>query len=140
MYKSFAVFSGILIAFMITFNGLLSNYTGGYLALIIIHVVGLIILIPILLFKRQKLSSLKYIPIYLFGAGAIGIFMVFFTNISFSFLGVSLTVSLGILGQSIASCIIDHYGLLGMEISKFQKEKLFGFVLVFIGIIIMVIY
>jgi len=140
MYKLYAAFVGILLAFMITFNGILSHYIGDYWALIIIHVVGLITLIPILFLKKEKPSSLKGIPIYLLSAGALGIFMVFFNNICFSVLGVSLTVSLGLLGQSIASCIIDHYGLFGMKVSKFQKEKLFGFLLVFAGIIIMVIY
>lgn len=140
MYKLYAAFVGILLAFMITFNGILAHYVGDYSALVIIHVVGLITLMPILFLKKEKKFKLKGIPIYLLSAGALGIFMVFFNNICFSFLGVSLTVSLGLLGQSITSCIIDHYGLFGMEVSKFHKEKLFGFLLVFIGIIIMVIY
>lgn len=140
MYKSWAVFVGILIAVMVTFNGFLANYVGDYISLIIIHIVGLVALIPILLFKGAKLPRLRGIPIYLFGAGALGVFMVFSSNICFNFLGVSLTLSLILLGQSITSCIIDHYGLFGMEIKRFQKEKLFGFLLVFTGIIAMLIY
>ncbi len=140
MNKLYAVFVGMLVAIMVTFNGLLANYAGAYPALIIIHIVGLAIILPTMFLKREKLSKLKGIPIYLFSAGALGVFMVYSNNLCFNFLGVSLTLSLVLLGQSIASCIIDHYGLLGMEIKKFQKEKLLGFILVSIGIIIMFIY
>lgn len=140
MNKLYAVFVGMLVAIMVTFNGLLANYAGDYPALIIIHLVGLAIILPIMFFKKQKLSKLQGIPIYLFGAGALGVFMVFSNNICFNFLGVSLTLSLVLLGQSIASCIIDHYGLFDMEIKRFQREKLFGFILVSIGILIMFVY
>lgn len=140
MNKLYAVFVGMLVAIMVTFNGLLANYAGDYPALIIIHIVGLIIILPTMFFKREKLSKFKGIPIYLFSAGALGVFMVYSNNLCFNFLGVSLTLSLVLLGQSIASCIIDHYGLLGMEIKRFQKEKLLGFILVSIGIIVMFTY
>lgn len=140
MYRLFAVFSGVLIALMVTFNGSLSNNIGDYSALIIIHLVGLITIICILIVKKVSIPRLQKIPTYLFSAGALGVFMVFSNNICFNYLGVSLTLVLGLSGQSITSCIIDHFGLFGMEVSKFQKEKLLGFILIFIGIISMVIY
>ncbi|WP_432661849.1 DMT family transporter [Wukongibacter baidiensis] len=140
MNKLYAVFVGILVSIMVTFNGLLAKYAGDYLSLIIIHLVGLVILLPIMFFKKEKLSNLKGIPIYLFSAGALGVFMVFSNNMTFNFLGVSLTISLVLLGQSIASCIIDHYGLFEMEVKRFQKEKLLGFLLVLIGIVTMFVY
>lgn len=140
MNKLYAVFVGILVSIMVTFNGLLAKYSGDYLSLIIIHLVGLVIILLIMFFKKEKLSNLKGIPIYLFSAGALGVFMVFSNNMSFNFLGVSLTISLVLLGQSIASCIIDHYGLFEMEVKRFQKEKILGFLLVSIGIVTMFLY
>ncbi|SKC85218.1 DMT family transporter [Maledivibacter halophilus] len=140
MYKLFAVFSGVLIALMVTCNGSLSRNIGDELSLIVIHLLGLITIVGILIIRKKDVPKLKNIPIYLFSAGALGVFMVFSNNICFNYLGVSLTLALGLLGQSIASCIIDHFGLFGMEVSKFKKEKLFGFILIFIGIISMVIY
>ncbi|SHK04002.1 DMT family transporter [Paramaledivibacter caminithermalis] len=140
MYKLFVVLSGILVALMVTCNGILSNYIGDYPALILIHGVGLITIIAVLILKKQRLPKLKGVPIYLLSAGALGVFMIFSNNICFTYLGISLTVALGLLGQAIASCIIDHFGLFGMEISKFQKEKIIGFILIFAGIACMVIY
>lgn len=140
MYKLFAVVSGILVALMVTCNGTLSNYLGDYPALTFIHGIGFITIITILILTKQKFPKLKGIPIYLFSGGALGVFMIFSNNICFTYLGVSLTVALGLLGQLIASYIIDHFGLFGMEISKFQKEKIIGFIVIFAGIVLMVIY
>lgn len=140
MYKLLAVFSGILVSLMVTCNGTLSNYMGDYSSLTFIHGLGLITVIAILILRKQRFPKLKGTPIYLFSGGAIGVLMIFSNNICFTYLGVSLTVALGLLGQLIGSCIIDHFGLFGMEISKFKKEKIIGFILIFTGIALMVIY
>ncbi|WP_097027990.1 DMT family transporter [Clostridium peptidivorans] len=140
MYKYSAVLIGILIAIMIAFNGALDNQVGTYLATFIIHLVGLITIILILIFKKQKFLIKEKLPIYLFSAGAMGVFVVSFNNICFNKLGASLTVSLGIIGQLVLSCIIDHFGFLGMKVYKFKKKKLIGFAIIFIGIVVMTIY
>lgn len=140
MYKFSAVFIGLLIAIMVAFNGALDNQVGTYLATFIIHLVGLITIVLILILKKQKLLIKEKLPRYLFSAGAIGVFVVSFNNICFNNLGASLTLSLGIVGQLVLSCIIDHFGLLGMKAYKFKKKKLIGFAIIFIGIVIMTIY
>lgn len=66
--------------------------------------------------------------------------MVLFNNLCFNKLGASLTLSLGLLGQSVAAVIIDHFGLFGMEKHKFQSGKITGFVLIFLGIAVMMVY
>ena len=76
----------------------------------------------------------------MYSAGAIGVFTVLFNNITFSTLGVSLTIALGLFGQSMASIVIDHYGLLGMKVIKFNPNKLVGLVLIILGIIVMAIF
>lgn len=140
MYKASAVFIGILIAVMVSFNGVLANYTDQYISILIIHIVGLISVITILLLKKQKLKLHQNIPIYLFSGGLIGVLMVFINNICFNFLGASLTLSLGIFGQLILACFIDHYGLFGMAVYKFNKKKIIGFLIVLSGLVTMIIY
>ena len=61
-------------------------------------------------------------------------------NIGFNVLGVSITLALGLLGQSVSSIVIDHYGFLGMTVSKFNKKKLVGLIIIIIGIGIMTIF
>lgn len=140
MYKISAVFIGILIAIMVTFNGVLANYTDQYQSILIIHIVGLIAVIFILVLKKEKFIITKNIPIYLFTGGLIGVLMVFLNNLCFNFLGASLTLSLGIFGQLILACFIDHYGLFGLSIYKFKKKKIVGFLIILSGLVTMIIY
>ncbi|MBS4538853.1 DMT family transporter [Clostridium sp. D2Q-11] len=139
MYKLSASFIGILIALMVTFNGILAKKTGDYVSILMIHIIGLIAISLILIIKNKRINLKKDIPIYFFSGGAIGVIMIFFNNISFNNLGVSLTLSLGLFGQSITAVIIDHFGLLGMSKHTFNKKKTTGFILIFIGIFIMII-
>jgi bacterial/archaeal transporter family-2 protein len=140
MYNFLAALSGALIAIMITFNGALSNAVGNYTSSIIIHVVGLISIILVLIISKSKIILRKKIPIYLYSAGAIGVFTVLFNNLSFSALGVSITLALGLLGQSLSSIIVDHFGILGMKVIKFEKKKIIGLLLIALGILIMTIF
>ena len=140
MYKASAVVIGILITIMVSFNGVLSNYMGPYLPLLIIHIVGLIAVITILIIKKRKLRIPKDIPLYLFTGGLIGVFMVFLNNLCFNTLGASLTLSLGIFGQLILACFIDHYGLFGLTVYKFKKKKIIGFFIILLGLVTMIIY
>jgi len=140
MYKSSAVIIGILIAIMVTFNGILANYTDQYKSILIIHLVGLIVLIIILLLKKEKLKFKKGIPIYLFAGGLIGVFVVFLNNLCFNSLGASLTLSLGIFGQLVLACFIDHYGLFGLNVYKFNKKKIIGFFIILSWLITMIRY
>lgn len=140
MYKLSAVVIGILIAIMVTFNGVLANYTNQYLSIFIIHIVGLIAIIIILVLKKQKFNLNKNIPIYLFSGGLIGVLVVFLNNLCFNYIGASLTLSLGIFGQLVLACFIDHYGLFGLDIYKFKKKKIIGFFMILFGLVTMIIY
>ncbi|WP_315117832.1 DMT family transporter [uncultured Clostridium sp.] len=140
MYKLGSVIIGFLITIMVTINGVLAKGVGDYKSVLIIHVVGLISISLLLLLRKEKINLKKEIPKYLFSGGAIGVFVVLFNNISFNKLGAALTLSLGLFGQLIMSGIIDHFGLFNMDVSKFKVEKIFGFLVIFAGIVVMVIY
>ncbi|MFL0488184.1 MULTISPECIES: DMT family transporter [Bacillus] len=140
LYNFLSVFIGVLIAIMLPLNGILSEMIGNYTASVVIHLVGLIAVVFVLILNKNKIHFEKGIPLYLYSAGAIGVFTVLFSNISFSALGASITIALSLLGQSIASIVIDHFGLLGMKVAKFEKKKLVGLLFISSGIIVMTIY
>ena len=140
MYKASAVLIGILIAIMVTFNGILANYTDPYGSILIIHIVGLIAVIIILILTKQKFKLTKNIPIYLFSGGLIGVLVVFLNNLCFNSIGASLTLSLGIFGQLVLACFIDHYGLFGLNVYKFKKKKIIGFLIILSGLVTMIRY
>jgi transporter family-2 protein len=140
MYKISAVFIGLLIAVMVTFNGMLAGVSGDFIAVLIVQIVGLITVSIVLIIRKKKIILNRSFPFYLFMGGGIGVIITLLNNICFKDLGISLTLALGLLGQAIAAVIIDHFGLLGMDVYKFKKEKLVGFLLAFAGIAIMIIY
>ncbi|MEG1255748.1 DMT family transporter [Clostridium sp.] len=139
MYNFISIFLGGLIALMISVNGMLSNRIGNYTSSVIIHAVGLIAMLLVLIITKSKISFKQKLPIFLYSAGAIGVFTVLFTNLSFSILGASLTICLSLLGQAISSMVIDHYGLLGMKVVKFENKKILGLIIIVLGIVIMTI-
>ncbi|WIY63130.1 DMT family transporter [Bacillus arachidis] len=140
MYNLLSIIIGAFIAIMIPLNGVLSEMTGNYTSSVMIHIVGLVAIVIVLLVSKSKFHMQKGIPLYLYSAGAIGVFTVLFSNISFSALGVSITIALSLLGQSVSSIIIDHFGLLGMRVVKFEKKKMFGLLLISSGIVVMTIF
>jgi len=140
MNNLISAFIGAILSIMIMFNGVLTKTTGNYISIVVIHIVGLFSIILILLIRKSKFKLQNNIPLYWYSAGAIGVITVLFTNLSFLELGVSVTIALGLLGQSISSIIIDNFGLLGMDVVKFEKKKFIGLIFIAIGILIMTIF
>ncbi|MCU9814593.1 DMT family transporter [Paraclostridium sp. AKS73] len=132
-----SILTGVVLSTMVVVNGDLGNATGNYISSVIIHFVGLIGIIILLVVTKSKIKNLKGIPFYMFSGGLIGILTVLFTNISFTNLGVSLTVSLALLGQLVTSIVIDHFGYFDLEINKFEKKKIIGLGIIILGIFIM---
>ncbi|QUI24004.1 DMT family transporter [Vallitalea pronyensis] len=139
MYKALAIWNGVLIALMVSFNGLLAESIGNNEALILIHLIGLMGTTIIFFVKREKFVSIKGLSPFLFTAGLIGIFNVTFNNICFIELGAALTLGLCLLGQLIASSIIDHFGLLGVKVNPLNLKKITGIIIMSIGIVIMIV-
>lgn len=132
-----SILTGVVLSIMVVLNGDLGNAAGNYISSVIIHFVGLIGIIILLVVTKSKIKNLKGIPFYMFSGGLIGILTVLFTNISFTNLGVSLTVSLALLGQLVTSIVIDHFGYFDLEVNKFEKKKIIGLGIIILGIFIM---
>lgn len=139
MYKTLATINGALIALMITFNALLASHIGSDQSLITIHLIGLLGTIILLLGSRTKLKSLRGLPIYLFLGGALGIFNVLFNNLCFGVLGATITLSLNLIGQLVASMLLDHFGLFGLSINRINRGKMIGVSIMILGIISMIL-
>lgn len=137
MTNIISAFLGALIAVMIMFNGTLSYTMGNYTSSVIIHIIGLFAIILVLIISKSKIKIVKEIPLYLYSAGAIGVFTVLFNNLTFLKLGVSVTLALGLLGQSLSSILIDHFGLFGMNVIRFAKKKCIGLLFITFGIYMM---
>lgn len=137
MYYLLSLIAGSLLAFMVSSNGIVGEAAGNYASSVIIHFIGLVGVIGVLLVTKAKFKNLRKLPLWMYSAGLIGIITVLFNNLTYTSLGVSLTVALGLLGQSLTSILIDHFGLFGLPVSRFDKKKIVGFMIILGGIIIM---
>ncbi len=131
---------GVITSVMILLNGTLSDTYGNYTSTVLIHVVGLVSVIIVLIISKTTIKVSRNIPIYFYSAGFIGVATVIFTNLGFMNLGVSLTQALGLLGQTVLSLILDHFGLMGIKPSRFKVKKLIGLFFIAGGILVMTIY
>lgn len=139
MYKALAFLIGIIIAFMVSINGLLANMTGPYFSNFVYHLSGFFLILIVFIIQKAKTFRLKDIPVIFFLPGALSVLVVVLNNICINELGVTLTIAISLFGQIIISGLIDNYGLFHMPVIKFKKEKLIGYSFIFIGIILMVL-
>lgn len=137
MYYFLSLLTGILISFMIVFNGGLTKQYGVYSATVIIHITGLILISLAVLIKREQPFSKRY-AWFLYLGGAIGVLTTVFNNFSFGRISVSAILALGLFGQSISGLVIDQHGFFGMPKYPFTKQKLIGLLLILAGIVSMI--
>lgn len=137
MYKSLAIFTGIVITIMVSMNGLLSELVGQTTANIFIHLLGLSAATVIFILTKQYKNNFSNIPAWMFTGGMLGAVLLYCNNTTFIEIGASMTIALALFGQTIFSCIIDHYGFFGMNKVEFKKSKIVGFGIILTGIIMM---
>jgi bacterial/archaeal transporter family-2 protein len=137
MYTFLSGLIGALTAVMIELNGGLAKDIGNYASSIFIHLTGLILVALILLLSRSKPPFQKTVSPILLSGGALGFLTVVCANVGFMSLGVSLTLALGLLGQTVAALVIDHFGWLGAPVVTFDRRKIGSLALIACGIAVM---
>lgn len=139
MYKGLSALIGALIAVMVLLNGELAGGIGNYASSVFIHLSGLVLICLMLWLSKSKTPFQKHIPPVLLLGGAVGFITVVMTNISFSSLGVSLTLALSLLGQTFTAVLIDHNGWFGSKRIRFDLRQIWSLALIVGGIAAMVI-
>lgn len=137
MYKNLALINGSLLAVMVFLNGMLASITGAYMSTLIFHVLGFVLIIIISVAMKNKLLKLKEIPLLFFLPGVLSVITILLNNISIPQIGLTLSIGVTLFGQLIMSSLVEHFGLLGMPINRFKKEKLLGFSIISLGIVVM---
>lgn len=137
MYTILSGVIGALTAAMIELNGGLANHIGNYASSTFIHLSGLILVALMLALTRSKAPFHKAIPPLLLSGGVLGFLTVVCANVGFMRLGVSLTLALGLLGQTVSALAIDHFGWLGACVVTFDRKKIGSLALIASGIAVM---
>ena len=138
MYKNLALINGAILAIMVFFNGMLASIIGPYMSTFVYHALGFILIMIISIIKKNRLSNLKELPYIFFIPGVLGVITILLNNISISQIGITLAVGVGLFGQLVMSSLVEHFGLFGMPINRFKKEKILGFSMISLGIVVMI--
>lgn len=86
---------------------------------------------------RGKVAGLVEAPWWVWGAGLAGAFSVTTNMVALPRVSAAVVIAAGLVGQSIASLIIDHYGWLGVPRVPLNAWRVGGVVLVFVGMLLM---
>ena len=134
-----AMISGALSAITVAQNGDLARYFGNIPATVIVHVVGLATMLLWLALRRGKIRWNRATPWYGYFGGVLGVLTVLGCNVSFAALGVSVSVALMLLGQTLLGAAIDQFGLLGAARRPFRRQHALSFLLIAGGITVMLL-
>ena len=123
MAISMAILSGIVVSVMMVFNGQLSDLIDLYTATVLIHACGLLTMYIVLKVKHISLRDLPHASRFLYLGGVIGVFTVFFNNLTITILGASMISALGLCGQMLTSIILEQSGALGTQKTETAADK-----------------
>lgn len=132
-----AILSGIVVSVMMVFNGQLSEATGLYTATALIHASGLLTMCIVLKVKHISLRKLPRASWFMYMGGVIGVFTVFFNNLTITILGASLVSALGLCGQILTSLVLEQSQAFGVQKQKLQPMKLVALFIILVGIGVM---
>jgi len=134
----FALAIGLLIPFQGLLNSRLSSTIGHpYGAALVNFTGGLIIFIIANFFSPTGFPKLKVffeIPPYLLLGGLVGSFFIIGAIFLLPKLGATTWIALIVTGQLLMSLIMDHYGVLGLNIVKINIFRILGALMLLSGV------
>lgn len=133
-----ALLAGLLMSVQGVFNTRVMDSSNMWATNSWVHLTAFAASLSIWLFAgRENLLSVFNVSnkLYLFG-GVIGAFITFTVIKSISSLGPANATMLILLAQLVISCLIESFGLFGIEKMCFEWSKLIGVVLMIAGIVV----
>jgi transporter family-2 protein len=109
-------------------------------ATLISIMVSTIVLVPMLLaamWGRGRFDNLQSLPWWAWIGGACGAFFLVANIVSIPRLGAALTVACALLGQVIASMLIDSFGLFGVPKTMPNPYRICGAVMLVVGVVLL---
>lgn len=137
-----AIVGGSLLAVMIAINGEMKSFISPLEASWVVHGVGaLVALLLLVLFKAKPVNTANSVDLawWNYLGGLSGSFVVVLAVITVnSFLGITGTLVLTVVGQVLFGLISDQFGWFGLERHPFSLKKLYSicFILAGAGLIV----
>lgn len=126
--------SGVAVGLQSPLASMITQRLGMLESIFIIHIGGaLLIAIPLIFLGGGNLGNWRSLPWYALGAGSMGLIVVAGVSFMIPRVGVATAITLIIAGQLVISSVLDHYGLLGVDIRHMETQRVLGLVIVFVG-------
>lgn len=134
---AWSLFAGGVLALQIGMNGMLQSATRSpVIAALINFLIGTFLLLLAALVTRApwpSLAALRGIPAWAWLGGLCGAIYVATVSFTGPRLGATTVLALTLLGQSVVSMIVDHYGLVGLPVSPVTWTRVLGVALLLGG-------
>ncbi|MFS0788207.1 DMT family transporter [Shouchella sp. 1P09AA] len=128
--------AGISLSIEAALGGALGQNIGKLESTYYIFIVGaLSLFIGVLFFGKGNLGAMFDVPKWNLTGGILGATYLSLLIISVSLVGVGLSITVVIIGQLVASVIIDHFGWLGSKQIKIDKNRLFA-----VGLLVLALF
>ena len=135
----FSILAGMALPTQFSINAQLRNIVGSpVVASTVSFMVGAVALLVVSLFGKGINIKKEWFeaPWWVWTGGLLGAFYVVATVILIPRIGAAATVSYIFAGQMIASVLIDHFGIIGVQSHSLSLPRLCGLILVLIGVVI----
>lgn len=135
-----ALIAGVVLPVQTAVNNKMAVAVGSpTLGALVSFAVGTLSILIYSIASGESLSSLpnsKDAPAIAWIGGLLGAFFVTATIILLPRIGVAMTVSLIVAGQMITALIMDHFGLLGLEVRSISLLRVVGVLLISLGVVL----
>ena len=123
-----AFLAGVAMASQGTMNSAVSKAIGLSESTFVVHLTATLVMIAILLLGLGNGNWGNYgtIPWYYYAGGLIGVAITYGVVISIAKLGAAVATTSIIVGQVLTACLLDHFGLFGLEKIPLTWMKLLG--------------
>jgi bacterial/archaeal transporter family-2 protein len=126
--------SGVAVGLQSPLASMITQRLGMLESIFIIHIGGaLLIAFPLIFLRGGNLGEWRSLPWYALLAGSMGLIVVGGVSFMIPRVGVATSITLIIAGQLVISSILDHYGLLGVNVRPMDLPRIFGLAIVFVG-------
>ncbi len=137
-FISIAFLVGSMMPFQATINNQLTRYSHHPLhSALISFIIGTLSLAILCLTTKESFPTLKVlskVSPHLYLGGLMGASFVFFSMFLIDKIGVTTTITSFITGQLLMSILIDHYGLMGVQVSPLNWGRLLGALFLILGL------
>jgi transporter family-2 protein len=135
----FALLAGMALPTQFSVNAQLRSVVHSpIIASTISFIVGAIVLLLISLFGKGMSVNKEWLsaPWWVWTGGLLGAFYVVASIVLIPRLGATATVAYILAGQMVASTLIDHFGLIGVQMHSLSIPRVIGILLIIFGVII----